>query len=55
MFTIIMFVLVIAVMVEGMFLRILIREYRKQLLKVELLTVVIEERFSEHGKNFDKR
>lgn len=50
---IIVIVLVITVVIEGMFLHVLLREYRKQALKEELLTKIIEERFSKHGKDFD--
>lgn len=50
---IIMCILAIAAMIEGMLLRILVSEYRKQFLKVELLTKIIEERFTEHGKGLD--
>lgn len=50
---IIMCILAIAAIIEGIFLRTLIREYRRQFLKVELLTEIIEERFSEHGKGLD--
>lgn len=52
---IIIFILVIVAAIEGMILHILIQEYRKQFLKTELLTKIIEERFSKYGENFDKR
>ena len=50
---IIMCILAITAIIEGIFLRTLIMEHRKQFLKVELLTKIIEEMFSEHGKGLD--
>lgn len=38
---------------EGIFLYVVVQEYQKQELKVDLLTQIIEERFSKHGKDFD--
>lgn len=49
-------VLVAAItVIEGIFLRIMIKNYRKQELKVRMLEEIIEERFMEHGKSFDSR
>ena len=40
---------------EGVLLCVIAREYRRQVLKVKLLTGIIEERFSDNGKDFDNR
>lgn len=45
--------LMAAVIFEGIFIYFILREYRKQVLKVELLTKIIEERSLKHGKGFD--
>lgn len=49
----IIIVLAIAAVTEGMLIRRMFCAYQKQILKVELLTKIIEERLSKHGKDFD--
>ena len=53
MLQIIILMLGIIAAAEGLFLYTVVREYQKQELKVDLLTKIIEERFSKHGKDFD--
>lgn len=47
--------LIVVVIMEGILLKRVFSEYRKQLLKSELLTQIIEERFSENEKDINIR